>query len=440
MTAVVDTEVRRPQPEAPRKRPPLRRRHLLIPLAAAAALIVFTIVAAFVESPSPGSDSFLSPRAVGGDGSSQLAKSLEEKDVTVDRFTDAGDSFFDAASSGDTTVFIPAPDYLNSSEISRLQEAAIAENTRVVFVDPSRDLLGSLGLSEAGAPRIAPKVVAPSEGCDLPEAEKAGDAGMLRQAYAKTKSSGGFELDVDWKFCYDDGLAWTGSGSMSFVVAGAADPFTDEYFGEAGNAELATGLLGQHRKVVWLDKHSLTKEPPPSQTLPTPDGDYTPPPDPSRDPIEYPNQGQTNPIYDAMPAWMWAMLLGALVLGVLMALWKGRRLGPPVTEPLPVTVPAAETVHGRARLYRRAHAYTETLRALRAGALHRIRPVLGLSSQAGDAEVVEAVATRTGWPREHITATLYSTQPTNEDELYNATQAIDALVSAVENASPQGSN
>ena len=37
-----------------------------------------------------------------------------------------------------------------------------------------------------------------------------------------------------------------------------------------------------------------------------------------------------------------------------LALWRGRRLGPVVDEPLPVVVRAAETTEGRARLYRRA--------------------------------------------------------------------------------------
>ena len=39
-----------------------------------------------------------------------------------------------------------------------------------------------------------------------------------------------------------------------------------------------------------------------------------------------------------------------------LALWRGRRLGPLVAEPLPVVVRAAETTEGRARLYRRARA------------------------------------------------------------------------------------
>lgn len=429
----------RPKIERTPSRPALRRRHLWLPVAAAAVLIVFTMVAAWIESPGPGSEDFLSPKNSGGDGSSRLAERLAGDGVEVSRYTEAGDSFFEAVSSGDATVFVPAPDYLNNAELSQLFEALDAPDVRLVFVDPSRRLLDPLGLAESGAARIAPKTVEPDDGCGLSEAADAGAASMLRQAYTTAKNSSDEIPGMDWGFCYANGLAAAGDADFSVVVAGAPDPFTDEYFDEAGNAELTSGLLGQHDSVLWLDKHTLAEEPPRTES-PPPSGEYSPLPEPSSYPIDYPDQANTNPVYEAMPSWMWAMLLGVLALGIGMALWKGRRLGPPVTEPLPATVPAAETVHGRARLYRRAHAYDETLRALRAGALHRIQPLLGLSSQAGQEEVVAAVAARTGWPAEHITATLYSARPTNETELYDATRAVDALVSAVETANPQGRN
>ncbi|MGH8877529.1 MAG: DUF4350 domain-containing protein [Stackebrandtia sp.] len=435
------TEVAPRAAKPPAKRPRLNRRRLWTPIAVALAIIVLTMIAAFIRSPSPGAESFLSPQSSGGDGSAKLAASLEDEGVPVKRYTDAVEAF-DEAENGDTTVFIPAPDYLNSQDMEQLQSAASASPIRFVFVDPSRDFLDALGLRKEGSARIAPKTVEPPgrDGkCSLPAASDAGAASMLRQQYAKTDSSAQFTQEIDWRFCYDNGLAFTRTAESSLVVAGASDPFTDEYFDEAGNAELTTGLLGRHKSVVWLDKHSLSTLPDPSDPASDPPSAEEPPPTTeSRDPIEYPGEARTSPIYDALPTWLWAALVGTVVLGVLAALWKGRRLGPPVTEPLPVTVPAAETVHGRARLYRRAHAYAVTLRALRAGALHRIQPALGLSSQATDAEVVEAVANRTGWPSEQVTATLYGAQPANEDQLFDATQAVDALVSAVENASPKG--
>lgn len=436
---MTDTAVDPVASPAPPARPSVRRWRLLLPVFAALALIVFTLVAAWVESPSPGSARFLSPEAAGDHGGSRLADRLADEGVSVSRYTEADDEFFDAVGEGEVTIFVPAPDYLNSRQLSRLYQTAISENVRLVLVDPSRKLLGPLGLAEAGAARIAPRVVGSGTEtgqCGLDEARAAGSANMLRQAYTEAKSSLGPASDLKWNFCYQDGLAWAGDENLSFVVAGAPDPFTDAYFDRANNAELATALLGKHQRVLWLDKHEQTVEPPPSAP-PPPSGDYEQP-EPTRYPIEYPDSASTNPLYDALPSWMWASLVGLLVLGVGLALWKGRRLGPPVTEPLPTTVPAAETVYGRARLYRRAGAYPETLRALRAGALHRIQPVLGLSSQAGRAETVAAVVERTGWSSQYVAATLYETRPGSETELLDATSALDALVTAVETNNPQG--
>jgi hypothetical protein len=61
-----------------------------------------------------------------------------------------------------------------------------------------------------------------------------------------------------------------------------------------------------------------------------------------------------------------------------------RRLGPPVPEPLPVAVPAAETVTGRGRFYERADARGAALGALQAAARHRILPLLDLPPDAAE--------------------------------------------------------
>ncbi|HZE39585.1 MAG TPA: DUF4350 domain-containing protein [Stackebrandtia sp.] len=417
-------------------RPPFNRRRFWIPVGAAVAVILLTALAAFIESPSPGSDDYLSPRSTDGDGSSILAKKLADQGVKVDRYTDAGKAF-EAAKNQTSTLFIPAPDYLNSAELYELFDKAMSGSTRIVVVRPPLKFLGAVGLN-ADYGRIATKTVSPNDSgnnCGLREAGAAGDAAMLRQTYVKAKSSSELNGAVPWDFCYGNGLAHVSVESIELTVAGAPDPFTNDHINSDGNAKLATGLLAGHGDVLWLDKHSLASQPEPTYPTdePTP-SDYTP----SRQPIDDPAAPDTNPIYDALPAWMWAGLIGVVLLGVCAALWRGRRLGPPVTEPLPVTVPAAETVHGRARLYRRAGAYPEALRALRAGALQRIRPVLRLSTQAEPREIVTAVAARTGWTPEQVNSVLYTTQPTDEPGLFAVTAALDQLVAAVENSSPQG--
>jgi hypothetical protein len=425
-----------PAPAAPTARPRFVRSRLLIPLGVSLLVIVFTIVSAIIEAPHQGSDDFLSPRSEGGHGAATLAGSLSDAGVTVDQYTDPT-AAFQAAATGDATVFVPAPQYLNSDEwylLSGLRET----EARVVLVLPPPTYLTTAGLYEK-TERIATKTVAPGD-CGLAEAEEAGAAAVLRQPYDAREDSGSdYASPREWQWCYDGGLAWNQAQGYQEIVIGSPEPFTDEHIGDAGNMKLATGLLAAHSTVVWLDQHSLTPRPQPS--IPDrPTSSDRPTQEPSRDPIQYPGARDPSPVYTALPAWIWAGLVGLLLAGIGVVLWKGRRLGPPVVEPLPVTVPSAETVHGRARLYRRAGAYPETLRALRAGALHRIRPTLRISSQADDTEIVTAVTARIGWTSQQVTEILFSAQPSTEAQLLGITAALDDLVIAVETASPQGSN
>ncbi len=77
----------------------------------------------------------------------------------------------------------------------------------------------------------------------------------------------------------------------------------------------------------------------------------------------------------------WIVLQLCLVV-LLLALWKGRRMGPLVAEQLPVVVRASETVEGRGRLYRSRRARDRAADALRTATLQRLLPRLGLGPNA----------------------------------------------------------
>jgi hypothetical protein len=89
-----------------------------------------------------------------------------------------------------------------------------------------------------------------------------------------------------------------------------------------------------------------------------------------------------------------------LAVGVLLAVWRARRLGPVVSEPLPVVVHAAEVVEGHGRLYARAGARDRAAAALRAAALRRIAARLGLPRGARVEQVELSDETATGVRRE----------------------------------------
>src|SRR5205814_5858759 len=134
-----------------------------------------------------------------------------------------------------------------------------------------------------------------------------------------------------------------------------------------------------HSRVVWLDLHAI--EPPPRYDQPTstwtPPRTYSPEPRPTDDPRSRrtsppddsgsgggsgsgSGSGESseppNPLWTAFPAWVWPAVVLIVLAGLVTGLWRGRRIGPPVPEPLPIAVRGAETVEGRGRLYQRARA------------------------------------------------------------------------------------
>ncbi len=72
-------------------------------------------------------------------------------------------------------------------------------------------------------------------------------------------------------------------------------------------------------------------------------------------------------VWSIFPPWIGRAVWQLALIGLLVAFWRGRRLGPVVSEPLPVVVRAAEVVEGHGRLYLRAAARDRAAAALRAG-------------------------------------------------------------------------
>jgi hypothetical protein len=156
-------------------------------------------------------------------------------------------------------------------------------------------------------------------------------------------------------------------------------------------------LLGQHERLVWYVPSAADRSQQKTFTDLVPDG--------------------------------WKF--GAVQLGlaaVVIALWRARRLGRVVPEPLPVVVRAAETVEGRARLYRRSHAAGHAASVLRQATRDRLAPLLGLP--AGEDPSVE-VARRTSRPVADVRALLCSEQPVDDRGLVALADELDAVENEV---------
>jgi hypothetical protein len=188
------------------------------------------------------------------------------------------------------------------------------------------------------------------------------------------------------------------SNGGRFAVLGSTTILSNGGLDELGNAALATRMLGTSKDLVW----------------------YLP----SLQDVTVNGAGKT--LDDLAPAW--ARFLGPWLLVVALAavVWRGRRHGPLVFEPLPVVVKAVETAEGRARLYQDSRAISQARDNLRAGLLVRLAGKLRLGTGASSEDTITAAARLLGRDPREVRA-IINEHPTSEAALVAWSQAIDKL-------------
>jgi hypothetical protein len=294
----------------------------------------------------------------------------------------------DVAGEGDT-VLVAFPDML------RPEQARTVRNTGADLVVVGAQTPGAFAPGVEVAGDTAPEGRLP--GCDLTAAERAGSADMGGIAYEVRPG-----LDTRVNGCYPHAglpsLLLVQRPGQTVTLLGSPAALTNDRFDDLGNASLALSLLGQNDRLLWY--------------LPSL-GDVA--------------AEDEQSFYSLVPDGVWWGLAQALIAVLLLMFWRARRLGPVVAEHLPVVVRAAETVEGRARLYRRARARDKAADSLRAGALRRLVPLLGLPRHARPAEVVDAVAARTRRTPPDPAALLYGAAPADDAALVRLANDLDAL-------------
>ncbi|MFD0594418.1 hypothetical protein ACFQZ4_19870 [Catellatospora coxensis] len=125
------------------------------------------------------------------------------------------------------------------------------------------------------------------------------------------------------------------------------------------------------------------------------------------------------------------MVVTLLAATLAIVLARGRRLGPPVPEALPVEVPAAETAAGRGRLYRKVRARGPALETLRAAARRRLAVALGLPATAERDTLLPALQARTGEQPHRLGEILYGPPPETDEQLHTRAVELRDLVEYV---------
>jgi hypothetical protein len=132
-------------------------------------------------------------------------------------------------------------------------------------------------------------------------------------------------------------------------------------------------------------------------------------------------------IFDLIPGNVTWIVVQLWLTVMLLAVWKGRRIGPLVAEDLPVVVRASETVEGRGRLYRSRRARDRAAQALRAATLQRMLPRLGLGVDTAVPAVVIAIARRSGSDPDSLRHILFGPPPPTDADLIQLARALDDI-------------
>jgi hypothetical protein len=347
-----------------------------------AAVCVVAAIATYLTAPRPGGR--MDPAATGPAGAHALVTLLRDRGVTVVVATSIADAE-NAAHPGTLLLFAQTQRVTSDALLQRLT----ATPGDLLLVEPTSHARAALapGIRNSGA---SVHVTRPN--CALREANRAGSVDF---GPSNTFHAAG---DRTVTSCYGGALVRYRDGDRTVTVVGSTDFMTNGGLLQAGNAALAMNLAGQHPRLVWYAPQRIEGE----------------------------SSGSTT-IFGLIPdnvIWMVVQLWLAVLL---IALWKGRRIGPLVAEELPVVVRASETVEGRGRLYRSRRARDRAAHALRAATLQRLLPRLGLSADTSPPAVVIAAAQRSAFHAESVRHILFGPSPASDADLVQLARALDDI-------------
>lgn len=336
----------------------------------------------------------LDPESAAPGGTRALAQVLQRQGVSVARIRTSAEL---ATQDGPgSTLVVTHPELLGPRQLDRLASTS----ADLVLVEPDAPLLAALAKFSRVAGTVPARYAAPE--CQDPAAVAAGvtrAGGHLYRALEATTAA-----------CYPQpeepgvtGLLRGRAAGRAVTVLGQGDVLRNGHLAEQGDAALALRLLGAHPRLTW----------------------YLP------DALEL-SDGQRPPTTSQLlPRWVPWVVAQLGVTALVAILWRMRRLGRLVTEPLPVVVRAAETQEGRARLYRQAGARARAAAILRTATARRLVARLDVPPDVDAGAVADLAAQAIGQPPESVRATLLGPPPPDDAALVRLADRLDALEQAV---------
>lgn len=345
-----------------------------------------SLVVAVLLATGPGTSATQDPGNPGGTGARAVARVLADEGVDVEVVRSAS-ALEDATLDAGTTVLVTTPDNLGRSTARRL--LAHAGSARVVVADPGPGAVEALGVEVDGVGDVPDG----PRGAGCTDGSLEGLRGLavdVDRATAWPTTTGCFGGPDGW---------WLASADEGLLLLGAAGVLENDQVLRADNATVALRLLGGREHLVW----------------------YVP------DLADLAGDDGVS-LRSLLPPWLLPAVWMAGLAMVAVAWWRGRRLGPLATEPLPVTVRALETTHARGRLYRDAGDRAHAGRALRRHSRVAAAAHLRLPDRDDDA-LVRDVARAVGRSEDEVAALLADTAPPprTDDELIRLADSLASL-------------
>lgn len=353
------------------------------------AVVLTALTGTSAENTTP-----LDPDNAGPGGARALAQVLGQHQVRVDVVRSEAD-LLAAPVDGNTTVLVTSTANLSRSTAAHLGAHA-RHASSLVLVSPGADATRGLGLPVDVRTASAWDPVA--AGCDSPGLTRdlvisGGDRSYLTRHDATTTV----------RTCFPDvpgGLMASLPQSHDLpqvVLLGSSETVANASILRADNAAIALRLTGRTNHLLWYVASDLDA------------------------PVTDPTSLDT-----LLPRWLGPGLwLGAVAVLALM-LWRGRRLGRLVVEPLPAVVSATETTRSRSRMYRKAGDRTRAAAVMQAGTRSRLTAYLGLPRGTDPATLAAAVAGVTGRRTDEVGAAL-TRPPADDSSLIALGQLLAAL-------------
>jgi len=351
----------------------------------------------------------LDPQGPGPEGAMALAQVLRQQGVQVDvvRSIDALEA---AGPDRSTTVLVADPTTLGPGAATRLGATARTVG-RLVVVGGTTAQLDAIGVPASAYPGGTDALTAR---CDSPVARDDDVVSTTDTRYLPDPGSDATSCFVlpegDGADGGDESSGGSGAAMVELpasasypatVLVGFGTAWTNENITDASNAGPAVRALGSTPRLVWY-------EPGPGDLAVGGSGDA-------------PGGG------DVWPVWTTPAIALLAVVVVLLALWRGRRLGRLVREPLPVVVRAVETTESRGRLYRRSGDRARAAAVLRGGTRERLARRLAVPPGAGPVALVHAVASATGRRADDVGGILYGPDPHDDTSLIQLAQQLTDL-------------